>query len=86
MSVVLSATSVRWKLREVMAHRKVTNKSLADELGIHQTTVSRLKTQDVLPEIGGVMLGHMIDAINKLSKDNYGTCDLSELIELIEKG
>ncbi|BAZ16752.1 hypothetical protein NIES4071_86300 [Calothrix sp. NIES-4071] len=83
MSVVLNGTSVRWKLREVMARRKITNKALADELGIHQTTVSRLKTQDVLPEIGGVVLGQMIDAINKLSKDSYGACDLSELIELV---
>lgn len=85
MSAVLSATSVGWKLREVMARRKITNKALADELGIHQTTVSRLKTQDVLPEIGGSMLGQIIDAINNLSKDSYGACDLSDLIELTRK-
>jgi len=81
--VKAKASKVRWKLREVMARRKITNKVLADELKVHQTSISRLKTQDVLPEIGGEMLGQLIDAINKLSAEGFSFCSLSELIELV---
>jgi putative transcriptional regulator len=86
MSAVLNPSKVSkvgWKLREVMARRKITNKALADELKVHPTTISRLKTQDVLPEIGGEVLGQLINAINKLSVEGFGCCSLSELIELV---
>ncbi len=86
MSAVLklpTVSKVRWKLREVMARRKITNKALADELKVHPTSISRLKNQDVLPEIGGEALGQLINAINKLSVKGYGSCSLQELIELV---
>ncbi len=76
---------VRWKLREVMARRRITNKALAIELDVHPTSISRLRTQDVLPEIGGEVLGRLIDGINKLTVEGYGDCTLEELIELISK-
>jgi hypothetical protein len=47
--------------------------------------ISRLKTQDVLPEIGGEALVALINAINKLSVAGFGSCTLPELIELIEE-
>jgi putative transcriptional regulator len=87
MSAVLDSPSVkkvRWKLREVMAKRRIANKTLASELQVHPTSISRLRSQDVLPEIGGEALCHLINAINKLSVDEYGACSLSELIELVE--
>lgn len=76
---------VRWKLREVMARRRITNKALAIELDVHPTSISRLRTQDVLPEIGGEVLGRLIDGINKLSIEGYGDCTLEELTELVSK-
>lgn len=76
---------VRWKLREVMARRRITNKALADELNAHPTSISRIKTQDILPEIGGEALGRLIDGINKLSVEGFGDCTLEELIELISE-
>lgn len=88
MSAVLDlpkVNKVRWKLREAMARRKITNKTLASELQVHPTSISRLKSQDILPEIGGETLRHLINAINKLSVDGYGACTLSELIELVEE-
>lgn len=88
MSAVLNlptVSKVQWKLREVMARRKITNKTLASELQVHPTSISRLKTQDVLPEIGSETLCHLINAINKLSSDAFGTCTLSKLIELVEE-
>ncbi len=74
---------VRWKLREVMARRRITNKALALELDVHPTSISRLRTQDVLPEIGGEVLGRLIDGINKLTIEGYGDCTLEELTELV---
>ena len=76
---------VRWKLREVMARRRITNKALAIELDVHPTSISRLRTQDVLPEIGGEVLGRLIDGINKLTVEGYGDCTLEELIELVSE-
>ncbi len=76
---------VRWKLREVMARRRITNKALAIELDVHPTSISRLRTQDVLPEIGGEALGKLIDGINKLTIEGYGNCTLEELTELVSK-
>ena len=79
------ASVVRWKLREVMARRRITNKALAVELDVHPTSISRLRTQDVLPEIGGEVLGSLIDGINKLTVEGYGECSLEELVELISE-
>jgi putative transcriptional regulator len=79
-----TVSKVRWKLREVMARRKITNRALALELQVHPTTISRLKSQDVLPEIGGETLRQLINAINKLSVDGFGSCNLLELLELVE--
>ena len=76
---------VRWKLREVMARRRITNKALALELNVHPTSISRLRTQEVLPEIGGEVLGQLIDGINKLTVEDYGDCTLEELTELVLK-
>ena len=76
---------VRWKLREVMARRRITNKALAVELDVHPTSISRLRTQDVLPEIGGEVLGRLIDGINKLTVEGYGDCTLEELTELVSE-
>lgn len=77
-------SKVLWKLRFVMKQRGITNKALASELKVHPTTISRLKTQDVLPEIGGEVLCELINAINKLSVEGFGCCSLPELIELVK--
>lgn len=87
MSVVLSflkVSKVSWKLRQVLADRKLTNKALADKLGIHPTSVSRLKSQDILPAIGGDEIEKIRVAIAQLSQEKYGTCTLSELVKLEE--
>jgi putative transcriptional regulator len=58
-------------------------KALAAKLNVHPTSISRLKTQDVLPEIGRETLAELINAINKLNISDYGACTLAELIEII---
>lgn len=78
------ASKVTWKLREVLARRKITNKALAEKVGLHPTNISRLKSRDTLPAIGSEDIERFRVAITDLSKDVFGVCTLSELIELKE--
>jgi putative transcriptional regulator len=80
----LDVSRVAWKLRQVLADRKITNKALAGKLGVHPTSISRLKSQDVLPAIGGDEIEKIRLAITELSQPDLGGCTLSELIKLEE--
>ncbi len=71
---------VLWKLRAVMADRKITNKALAEELGMNAVSISRLKNNDQLPEIGGEALAKLCKAITKLSAI---TCEPNDLIQYV---
>ncbi|CAA9582493.1 hypothetical protein AVDCRST_MAG81-3147 [uncultured Synechococcales cyanobacterium] len=71
---------VRWKLRVMMAERKITNKALADTIGMNPVSISKLKNTDELPQIGGDTLAKLCDGIAILSKS---PCTPSELIEYI---
>jgi putative transcriptional regulator len=83
MSAVLftpRVSKVRWKLRLVMADRKITNKALAEVVAMNPVSISKLKNADNLPEIGGDTLAKLCDAITYLSGF---PCGLSDLIEYI---
>jgi putative transcriptional regulator len=67
-----------------MARRRVSNKALATKLGKHPVTISRLKSQDVLPEIGGELIEAIRVAISGLSP-KFPPCRLSDLLELEEQ-
>jgi putative transcriptional regulator len=57
-----------------MARQRMTNKQLAELVGVHPNAISRLKNQDNLPQIGGDML----DALCK-----YLDCTPTDLIEYV---
>lgn len=83
MSAVLCewrVAKVLWKLRAVMADRKITNKALAQELEMNPVSISKLKNNDQLPEIGGEALAKLCEAITKLSSR---TCTPNDLIEYV---
>lgn len=87
MNAVLTAfdvSRVTWKLREVLARRRITNKALAEKMGIHPTNISRLKNRDTLPAIGNDEIERFRIAITELSQESFGACTLSELIGLEE--
>ncbi len=71
---------VLWKLRAVMADRKITNKALAKELGMNPVSISKLKNNDQLPEIGGEALANLCEAITKLSSQ---PCTPHDLIDYV---
>lgn len=70
MNTVL-APVIRWKLRQVMADRQMTNRALADALRVHETSISNMKRRDDMPRIDGDTL----DALCKALK-----CEPSDLI------
>ena len=75
---------VLWKLREVLARRKITNNALAEKIGLHPVNISRLKSRNTLPAIGSEAIERFRVAITELSRETFGVCTLSELIELEE--
>lgn len=82
--VITGVSRVTWKLREVLARRRITNKALAEKMGVHPTNISRLKNRDTLPAIGSDEIERFRVAITELSPEEFGTCTLSELIGLEE--
>lgn len=90
MSVLTEANSapamarIVWKMRQVMAARKITNRGLAESLKKHPTGISRLKGQDELPAIGSDEVERIRTAINLLSSSHYGECKLSDLVQIEE--
>ena len=79
-----TVSEIAWKLRQVLAARKISNKALAEKLEQHPTSVSRLKMQDTLPAIGNDAIEQIRVAITELSSKDFGVCTLSELVELKE--
>lgn len=65
---------IRWKLREVMARKKMTNRALADAVGMHEGSISRLKALDEMPRIDGKTLSKFCEELD---------CSLFELVEYI---
>ncbi len=57
-----------WVLREVMARYKVKNKELAVALDRSETSISRIKTVDEMPELNGSELDNLCNALTKLLK------------------
>ncbi len=62
---------IQWRLRQVMADRNITNRALAGQVGLHETSVSKLKQRDDMPRIDGGLLDRLCFALN---------CEPSELI------
>ena len=54
---------IRWKLRQVMADRNVTNRALAEKLGVHETSISNLKRRDTMPRVDGDLLDGLCKAL-----------------------
>lgn len=70
---------IQWRLRQVMADRKITNRALAGQIGLHETSVSKLKQRDDMPRIDGGLLDKLCLVLN---------CNPSELIvySVVEDG
>lgn len=58
-----------WKLRQIMADKKITNQELSKKLKAitgretHPVTISRWKQVDIMPKIDGIDLDALIQAL-----------------------
>lgn len=57
----MALTLVKWKLRQLMADRQISNVELAHAVNVHANTISRWKSVNEMPKISG----HEIDLICK---------------------
>jgi putative transcriptional regulator len=66
---------IRWKLNEVMASRRMANRRLAELIGIHENSVSRLKAADKMPRMDGDRLNGICKALQ---------CHPADLLEYVQ--
>lgn len=55
---------IKWKLNEVMAAKRVTNRALSQAIGIHENSVSRLRLSDKMPRISEERLDAICKALD----------------------
>ena len=60
-----SQKMIRWRLRILMAEKKITNKELAQLSGIHPTSISKLKNADEIEQISGRVLNNLCNGLTK---------------------
>ena len=65
---------IRWKLRELMARKRVSIRKLAELTGMHRNSINHLRDFDVLPQVGAETLEKLCRALQ---------CTPSDLIEYI---
>ena len=52
-----------------MARGKLTNRELAHSMGVHETSISRMKTADTMPRIDGDTLDNLCNSLTKLYRE-----------------
>lgn len=72
---------LRWKLAEIMARYKITNKALVEALNLSPTAISNLKNSDCLPELNSDKFCKLSHALTKLTGVRITPFDLIEYIE-----
>ena len=60
---------IRWKLKRVMDLIRISNRELAQKLGKHETSVSRMKNSEKMPRMGADEIGSLCDALNDLYEE-----------------
>ncbi|BAZ02726.1 hypothetical protein NIES37_67390 [Tolypothrix tenuis PCC 7101] len=60
-----SQKMIRWRLRILMAEKKISNKELAELSGIHPTSISKLKNADEIEQISGRVLNSLCNGLTK---------------------
>jgi putative transcriptional regulator len=60
---------LKWKLRQVMAQKPWTNRELAKAVGVHETTISRLKTRNDVPRLEPALLEGLLRELECTAND-----------------
>ena len=72
---------IRWRLAEIMARYRISNKALVEALGLSPTAISNLKNASSLPELNSDKLCNISGALSELSGVRITPFDLMEYIE-----
>ena len=67
---------IGWFLNVVMARWHITNAELAEKMGRHPTSISRLRTARSMPRMNGADLQALCDALSVLSGKDIDPSDL----------
>lgn len=68
----LSDNPLKWRMCEIMARYRISNKELAQELGRSPTSISHLKNSDTMPRMDGHELGALCLALSRLASLDTG--------------
>ncbi|WP_218082289.1 helix-turn-helix domain-containing protein [Anthocerotibacter panamensis] len=63
MTITLEKPLIKWRLAEVMARQRMGGRELAKALGLHETSVSRLRNAETMPRIDGEQLNALCRAL-----------------------
>lgn len=69
MVILAEKSMLRWRLREVMARGRITNRELADRLHKHETSISRMKNSDTMPRMDGDELNSLCKALTTIFRE-----------------
>ena len=69
MVILLEKSMLRWRLREIMARSRITNRELAQRLNRHETSISRMKTPDTMPKMDGDELNNLCNALTAILRE-----------------
>jgi DNA-binding Xre family transcriptional regulator len=67
---------IGWFLNVLMARWHISNADLAEAMGRHPTSISRLRTARSMPRMSGEDLGRLCDALSALSGKEIEPNDL----------
>lgn len=56
---------IRWRLRVLMAEKKITNRELSELSGVHATSISKLKNVDEIEQISGRVLNNLCNGLSR---------------------
>ncbi len=56
---------IRWRLRMLMAEKKISNKEVAELSDVHATSISKLKNIDEIEQISGRVLNNLCNGLTR---------------------
>lgn len=65
---------IKWKLNEVMAKKRISNRKLAQLIQVHENSVYRLRKTDIMPRLTAEKLNNLCQALD---------CTTADLIDYI---
>jgi len=69
MVMLVEKSMLRWRMREIMARGRITNRELAQRLHRHETSISRMKNAVTMPKMDGEELNDLCNALTQLLRE-----------------